>query len=172
STLNNTVGASFYAPGAQSPTSSSIQMAGTMDPVHDTASVNVFVTLPGHSSATHYQLTTITPSTSGAQALANSALSDLTSDNWAAIYSIASSAVTSRYTESQFAAAMSAQSLPAITKASFSGSGTTLSQGGDTLWIEPVTFIAGGTTYTANLDLDWESGQWRFAGTTTPQPSS
>jgi hypothetical protein len=172
STLNGTVSTQFVASNSDTPTTTSVTISGTLDPVNLTSSMNVFVTLPGATSQTHYQLKGNAPNTGTAPAVAKTALNDVEALNWAAVYQIASNSITSQETQAQFVAAMTSQSEPAVTNAQFTGSGTTTIQGGVTFFSVPVTFSSGGTTYTSSIVLVWESGSWHFVGTGTPQPSS
>lgn len=175
--LKGTATAAFQATGTGSTTPSSVRMEGEVDPVHQTATVNVWVTLPGASSQTHYLLQT-SPAGSDAAAVAvvNQVLSALQSQSWATLYDLSASEVTQQYTQAQYVQMLSSQQQPTVQDASISGTGSSQVLDGYTYFTQPVTFtsvVAGSsTTYTAVISLVWENGQWALIGTTDPQPSS
>lgn len=177
SRLKGTATAAFEATGATTTTPASVTMEGEIDQSHNSATVNVWVTLPSQTSQTHYLLQTGNPATGQAPGVAQQALAALQADDWAAIYGLADSNVTSQYSAAQFSQAMGSQQQPAMADAAFAGPGAATVLSGVTYFDQPITFSAVGsggtsTTYTATLILVWQQGQWRFSGTSEPQASS
>lgn len=175
--LKGAVTAVFQATGTGSTTPSGVRMEGEVDTVHQTATVNVWVTLPGAQGETHYLLQTSPGgSVTAAQAVVGQVLSALETQSWATLYGLSAPEVTRQYTEAQYVQALSSQQHPAVANATLSGTGATQVLDGYTYFTQPVTFTSavGGSssTYTAVVSLVWENGQWALVGTTDPQPSS
>jgi len=152
-------------------------MEGQVDQDHGTATVNIWVTLPGSTSQSHYLLQTSQAGSVGAaDVTARQVLSALESQSWSTLYTLSAPDVTQQYTEAEYVAALSSQQHPAIVGASLTGSGSTQVIAGYTYFTQTISFsstISGSTsTYSAVISLAWEDGQWRFIGTTAPQPAS
>lgn len=175
--LKGTVGGLFEATGSDTAMPATVRMEGEIDQSHNSATVNVWVTQPGSTGQAHYILQTGSPpDASQAAHVAQQALTALQGQQWPAIYQIAASSVTGRYTQDQFVQAMSGQQQPGMSSASFAGNGSISVVSGVSYYTQPITFTTGAgnstTTYTASIVLVWENRQWRFAGTSEPQPSS
>jgi len=167
----------FEATGATTPVPATVRMEGEIDQSHNSAAVNIWVSQPGHPGQAHYLLQTGSPpNASQALRAAQQALTALQHQDWPAIWQMAASSVTDRYTQDQFVQVMSGQQQPSMSSASFSGHRPIAVVSGISYYTQPITFTTGvggsATTYTASLVLVWEKGQWRFAGTSQPQPSS
>jgi hypothetical protein len=175
--LKGTVTAAFQATGTGTTTPAGVRMEGEVDTVHQTATVNVWVTLPGGQSETHYLLQTSPGgSVAAAQAVVGQVLSALETQSWSTLYTLSAPEVTQQYTEAQYVQMLSSQQHPVVENAALSGTGSTQVLDGYTYFTQPVTFtsvVAGNpSTYTAVISLVWENGQWALIGTTGPQPSS
>jgi hypothetical protein len=170
------VAAKFQAAGTSTVSRATVRMEGEFDQSHNRATVNLWVTKPGSASTTHYLIHSGESSTGDAPSIARSALTALVSQNWPAVYQVAASAITTRYTEAQFVQGMSSQSQPAMSDATFVGEGAISVMSGISYFTQPITFTStaanGPVGYTADLSLISEQGTWKFAGTTAPQPAS
>lgn len=112
--------------------------------------------------------------TDAATALALKALDAIVKEDWATVYSLSSSDVTSSTTKAKFIAELRSGSSPKVISASLSGSSKTDKAAGYTFWSHPITVTtrnADGTkrTYTSTIHLVMESGKWRLIGTDTPK---
>jgi hypothetical protein len=175
--LKGTITGLFEATGTTTAAAAAVRMEGEIDQSHNSATINVWVSQPGHPGQAHYLLQTGSPpNASQAPGVAQQALTALQEQQWPAVYQMAASSVTDRYTQDQFVQAMSGQQEPSMSSASFAGNGSITVVSGISYYTQPITFTTGvggsATTYTASVVLVWEMGQWRFAGTSEPQPSS
>ncbi|MCL4445623.1 MAG: hypothetical protein M1134_01930 [Actinobacteria bacterium] len=191
-------GVRFEAVGSNTAVPATLRMEGTIRPTEHFASVNVWVSPlgsatscePAHAASSstgagargachlvHYHLVTAHAVASGAPGAAQAALNAIKKGDWSGLYAMAANSVTSKISEPAFVQTFSAQNHGRIVSASFAGAGSTRSIAGYEYFTQPVSFAlqsSSGTTstYTSTIVLVWEKGQWRFTGTSTPQPAS
>jgi len=174
----------FQAAGTGTTAPATVRMEGQIDQSHNSAVVNIWVTRPQHPKPAHHLLKTSHPDIKKAPKAAQKAGGELAARNWPALYDMAASAITQRYTQAQFVHAMKAQHQPGFTGFMLAGPGQSRFTAGITYFIQPFSFttknkVHGHTAFTADMLLVWEQSkaghgkghaEWHFAGTTAPSP--
>jgi hypothetical protein len=143
---------------------------GTVNLSDDSAAVTVL------ADGTTYLLKTAQPDATAAATVAQQALTAMAAQDWNTVYAMAAQMITSQYTEQQFAQALTGQSVPTILSAVTNGTGQLMTPGdGYTYFVQPITVQiqkSDGTavTYSSNLNLVLEAGQWKLLGTDATPP--
>lgn len=171
--LRGDVNAEFTANGSNKPVSATVRMEGTINTAHHTATISIRATRPGIPGSTHYLINTNPrPKLRKAAPTARVAGATLKARDWAKLYTMAASDITSRFTQAQFVALLSGQHQPRITNVAPSGAGIFSMNAGLTYFGQKFTFttIRNGKVihHTSDIVMVWENKVWRFVGTTAP----
>lgn len=171
--LRGDVNAEFTANGGNKAVSATVRMEGTINTAHDAATISIRATRQGIPRSTHYLINNNPrPKLRKAAPAARVAGATLQARDFARLYKIAASDITSRFTQAQFVALLSGQHRPRITNVAPSGAGTFSMNAGLTYFAQKFTFttVRNGKIihHTSDIVMVWENKVWRFFGTTAP----
>jgi len=171
--LRGKVNAEFTANGSNKPVSATVRMEGTINIAHNTATISIRATSPGQPKSVHYLINNNPrPKLRKAAPAARLAGAALQARDFAGLYKMAASDITSRFTQAQFVTLLTGQHRPRVTTIAPSGAGTFTVNAGLTFFAQKFTFttIRNGKAIhnTSDIVIVWENKEWRFAGTTAP----
>ena len=171
--LRGKVNAEFTANGSNRPVSATVRMEGTINTAHHTATISIRATSPGKPRSVHYLINNNPrPKLRKAAPAARVAGATIQARDFARLYKMAASDITSRFTLAQFVALLTGQHRPRITNVAPSGAGTFSMNAGLTFFAQKFTFttIRNGKVihHTSDIVMVWENKAWRFSGTTAP----
>lgn len=171
--LRGKVNAEFTANGSNRPVSATVRMEGTINTAHHAATISIRATSPGKPRSVHYLINNNPrPKLRKAAPAARVAGARMQARDWAGLYKMAASDITSRFTQAQFVTLLTGQHRPRITNVAPSGAGTFSMNAGLTFFAQKFTFttIRNGKVihHTSDIVMVWENKVWRFSGTTAP----